>query len=66
MTRRLIFIIWKHLFKPITEALNRPKKSPNMVQNVQFSQPYSQCPVRARNSGGAVFPFCNFPLCIMS
>ena len=32
----------------VTEALNRLKKGQHMVLNGQFSQPYSEYPVRAR------------------
>ena len=36
------FCIWKYLLNHIwfTEALNRPQKSPNMVPNGKFAQPY--------------------------
>ena len=42
----------------VTEALNGPQKGHNMVLNGKFSQPYSQYPVQARASGGAVYPLC--------
>ena len=49
---------WEHLLNPIlvTEALNRPQKGPNRVLNGKLSQPYSQYPVRAQASDGAVNP----------
>ena len=55
-------IIWKHLLNHtgVKEALNRPQKRPNMVLIGKFSQPYSQYPVRARASGGAVYPWYIF------
>ena len=44
------FGIRKHLLNHIlvTEAINRPQKSPNMVLYGMLSQPYIQYPVRAR------------------
>ena len=33
---------------PIYKSINRLQKGPNIVINDKFSQPYGQCPVRAR------------------
>ena len=52
------FGTWKLLLNPIwvTEALHRPKKGLHIVLCVKFTQPYGQYSVRARASGGAVYP----------
>ena len=53
------FCIWKHLLNHIcvTEALNRPQKPPNMVlYHGKFSQRFSQYPVCAPLTCGAVYP----------
>ena len=57
------FCILKHLLNHIcvTEALNRSQKPPNMVlYHGKFTQPFSQYPVWAGLTCGAVYPLYNY------